>query len=352
VTVVVTIQHPGHVHFFRHAIAELEAAGEDVHVFVRRKPPAVELLRYYGIEHTVLAEESDSVLTLPLTQFGYEYRLFRAARVLDPDLFLAVGGVAASHVARLCGADSVVFTDTEHASLINRLAIPYATSVYTPSCYDGRRGEDHVSYPGYHELAYLHPNRFEPASSGTVRTALDVDEDDDLVVLRLSDWNASHDVGANGLSDVSAAVEALEAAGGTVRITAERSLDDDLEPYRVSVPPHLIHDVLAEADLFVGEGATMAAESAVLGTPAVYINSLELGYVTELADRYGLAYTFHGPRRHERGIETATALLADLDDRWAGRREALLADKVDTTDVVMGAADRYLSRAVAPEVVA
>ena len=348
-TTVVTIQHPAHVHFFRHAIGELAAAGEDVHVFVRRKAPAVELLRYYDIEHTVIAEESDSVLTLPLTQFGYEYRLYRAVRSLDPDLFLGVGGVAAAHVARLLGADSVVFTDTEHASLTNALAIPLASSVYTPSCYDGREGDDHVYYPGYHELAYLHPNRFEPASSSSIRSALDVEADDDLVILRLSNWDASHDVGAEGLSDVSEAVESLEAAGGTVRITAERTLGDELEPYRVSVPPHLIHDVLAEAELFVGEGATMAAESAVLGTPSVYINSLELGYMTELADRYGLAYTFHGPRRHDLGIETATALLADLDDRWRRRRQAMLTDKTDTTEVIMRAANRYLPRRVAAE---
>ena len=351
-TTVVTIQHPAHVHFFRNAIAELEAAGEDVHVFVRRKPPNVELLRYYDIEHTVLAEESDSVLRLPLMQFGYEYRLYREVRDLDPDLFMAVGGVAISHVGRLLDVDSVVFTDTEHASLINRLAIPYATTVYTPSCYDGRAGDDHVYYPGYHELAYLHPNRFEPATPSTVRSTLGVAEGDDLVVLRLSDWNASHDVGADGLSDVKEAVDALEAAGGTVRITAERPLDADLEPYRVSVPPHLIHDVLAEADLFVGEGATMAAESAVLGTPAVYINSLELGYVTELADRYGLAYTFHGPRRHEKGIETATALLDDLDDRWRERRRALLADKTDTTEVILQAAEEHLPKRLGREAVA
>jgi predicted glycosyltransferase len=351
VTTVVTIQHPAHVHFFRNAVAALEAAGEDVHVFVRRKQPAVELLRYYDIEHTVIAEENDSVLTLPLTQFGYEYRLYRAVTSLDPDLFLGIGGVAAAHVARLCGAESVVFTDTEHASLINRLAIPYASTVYTPSCYDGREGEDHVYYDAYHELAYLHPDRFEPASPASIRSTLDVDPDDDLVVLRLSNWEASHDVGADGLTDVRSAVEALEAAGGTVRITAERGLDPELEPYRVSVPPHLIHDVLAAADLFVGEGATMAAESAVLGTPAVYVNSLELGYVTELADRYGLAYTFHGAQRHERAVETATELLEDLDDRWERRREAMLADKRDATDVVLEATDRYLETRVAREVV-
>ncbi len=37
--------------------------------------------------------------------------------------------------------------------------------------------------------------------------------------------------------------------------------------------------LLAYATLFIGEGATMASECAVLGTPAIYVNSLQLGYL-------------------------------------------------------------------------
>lgn len=351
-TVVVTIQHPAHVHFFRNAIEELRAGGEAVHVFVRREPPAAELLDHYGIPYTVLAEETGGMASLPLMQLGYEYRLYRHARRLDPDVFLAIGGVAASHVARLCGAKSAIFTDTEHATVVNTLAAPAATTVYTPECFEGTLRGNQVRYPGYHELAYLHPDRYAPEPGAAVREDLGVGPDDRLVILRLSNWKSSHDVGEGGFDDISEVVAALEAAGGTVRITSERSMDDDLDPYRVAIEPHRMHDVLAAADLFVGEGATMAVESAVLGTPAVYVNSLEVGNVDELADRYGLAYPFTGPRRHERGLEKATALLADLDDRWERRREAMLADKRDATDVVLEAANRHLPRPANREVVA
>lgn len=348
-TVVVTIQHPAHVHFFRNAIEELREAGEEVHVFVRREPPAAELLDHYEIPYTVLAEETSGMASLPFMQLGYEYRLYRHARKLDPDVFLAIGGVAASHVARLCGAKSAIFTDTEHATIVNTLAAPAATTVYTPECFRGTLRGNQVRYPGYHELAYLHPDRYAPEPGESVREDLGVGAADQLVILRLSNWKSSHDVGEGGFGDISEVVEALEDAGGTVRITSERSVDDDLDPYRAAIEPHRMHDVLAAADLFVGEGATMAAESAVLGTPAVYVNSLELGYISELDEEYGLTYPYHGPDRHVRGIERATALLEGTGEPWGSRRERLLEEKCDTTEVVLDAVADHRPAAEPPK---
>lgn len=349
-TVVVTIQHPAHVHFFRNAIEELRAGGEEVDVFVRREPPAAELLDHYGIPYTVLAEETSGMTSLPFMQLGYEYRLYRHTRKLDPDVFLAIGGVAASHVARLCGANSAIFTDTEHATIVNTLAAPAATTVYTPECFEGTLRGNQVRYPGYHELAYLHPSRYTPEPADAVRADLGVDADDQLVILRLSNWKSSHDVGEGGFDDIAEVVKALEDAGGTVRITSERSMDDDLDPYRVAIEPHRMHDVLATADLFVGEGATMAAESAVLGTPSVYVNSLELGYITELHEEYGLTYPYHDRDRHVLGTERATDLLAAADEPWGSRRERLLEEKVDTTDVILEAVEDHRPRAEPPRV--
>ena len=53
--------------------------------------------------------------------------------------------------------------------------------------------------------------------------------------------------------------------------------------------------MLAFAGLYVGEGATMASEAAVLGTPAVYVNTLTMGYVQD-EERYGLLHHFTNGR--------------------------------------------------------
>jgi predicted glycosyltransferase len=329
--VLVSIQHPAHVHFFKHAIGELRDRGHDVSVFALDRDVTLELLHAEEIDHTVLASRGpeDSV---PLTQVVYEARLLQAARRLEPDVLTAVGGVSVSHVATLLGARSVVFTDTDHATLSNRLAFPFADRICTPTCYRGNAGPKQYAYRGSHELAYLHPDRFTP--SPDVLEGTGVDPDDTVVVLRLIRWNAMHNVGGEGFSDLEGVVERLEATGATVLVTSEKPLPASLEDHRVVVEPHRMHDLLAYADLFVGESGTMTAESAVLGTPAVYVHENDTGLTEELAE-YGLVFPHHGPDRHAEALEEAVEILADDDRDWAARRERMLEDKRDTTDVVV-----------------
>ncbi|MFB6150499.1 MAG: DUF354 domain-containing protein [Haloarculaceae archaeon] len=331
--ILVTIQHAGHVHFFKHAIAELRAAGHEVHVFARDNELSTTMLDRCGIEYELLAGPSDSLPSLARAQAVYELRLLRRARELDPDVMTAIGGVAVSHVAGLVGARSVVFYDTEHATIICRLAFPFADTVCTPECYGRDVGANQVRYPGYHELAYLHPDRFDPDPA--VLEGLGVDPDDRIAVVRLGDWGSSHDVGASGFEDPRAVVRALADEGATVFVDAEGSHPTGLDARRLDIAPERLHDLLYYADLYVGEGATTAAECAVLGTPAVYVSSLELGYLSELQSRYGLVWNCTGPDRDERAVETARRLVARDDAVWQSRRDRLLAEKVDATRVVL-----------------
>lgn len=331
----VAIQHPAHVHFYKHAIRELVADGHAVSIVVRDSEVATDLLDAYGFEYRVLAG-SPSGLGLFASQAVYEARMYRHARRFEPDVLTAIGGSAVAHVASAVGAKSVVFTDTEHATTTNRLMAPFADEIWTPECFHEEFGDKQVRYPGYHELAYLHPERFEPDRS--VFEGIDVAPEDEYVVLRLVSWDASHDVGAGGIDDVADVVDRLEATGASVLVTAEGDVPTRVRDRQVSVAPHWMHDLLAEASLFVGEGATMAAESAVLGTPAVYVNTLRMGYTDELEARYRLLYNCQGAFRHRNALDTAAAILSGEEARdWAGARERLLDEKVDTTNVILAA---------------
>jgi hypothetical protein len=336
VRVVFTIQHPAHVHLFRHAIGELEAeAGTDVSVFVRGGGVTTALLSAFDIEHTVLAPPTDGLVQLAGAQALYETRLLAHCLRWRPDVLVGMGEPGVAHVSSVVGARGVVFTDTEHASLQNALAFPLADRVVTPDCYRGEVGEKGLRYPGYHELAYLHPDRFE-REPDRVADALASDPDERVVLLRLVSWEAAHDVGNAGFDDVERAVERLEAAGARVFLTAESDPPPALEEHAVSIAPHLMHDALAAADLFVGEGATMAAESAVLGTPAVYVNTLSTGYIEELESTYGLVSSFTGEDRQVAALRAAESILESYDpELWRTRRRRLLREKVDTTRVVL-----------------
>ena len=329
--IVITIQHPAHVHFFRNAIDDLEDRGHHVHVFAREKDIALDLLDAYEIDHEVLAGAAGGLVGKAAVQLAYEWRLFRRARRIDPDVMVAIGEPGVVHVAALLGSRSIVFTDTEHATYRKRFVYPMADQVCSPEYYSDHIGDNHIKYPGYHELAYLHPDRFTP-DPAPVRE-MGIDPEDRLVVLRLVSWEAAHDIGDSGIDDVTDVVEQLEAAGATVVITAEGELPPALAPHEITAPPERIHDLLYHADLFIGESATMATESAILGTPAILVTTIRgMGNIRELRDEYELVFSYADATRHADAIERAVEILeSETDDRWEQRRQRLLSEKIDTT---------------------
>lgn len=330
--IVFTIQHPAHVHLFRNSIEELEET-DDVKVVVRDKEIIVDLLEAYDIDHTVLADGFESVSSLPLTQLQYEFNVWRHVRRFDPDIVVGVGGMTASHVATLTGAKSMVFHDTEHATLQNKLAFPFADRICTPESYQEDIGEKQVRYPGFHELAYLHPDRYEPDPEVCIQHGIDPDEK--LAVIRLVSWNAAHDVGHGGFEDLKALISELEDRDAQIVITAEGEFPPQLEQYQMTIPPHRIHDLLYYSDIFVGEGATMAIESAVLGTPAVFVSTLEAGVLNELETEYELLRTVTEPENTALTVQATTEMLERNPSVWEDKRSRLIDNKVDTTSVIL-----------------
>lgn len=332
--VVFTIQHPAHVHLFRKSIQTLRENGHEVYTFARENEIVGDLLDSYEIDHEIIVGEPSTKFPLPLVQLTYETKLLRRALKIRPDVMVAMGEPAITHVSKFVGAESIVFTDTEHATLQNTLAFPFADRICTPTCYQDDIGSKQIRYPGYHELAYLHPDRFEP--NPQILTDNGLGKDDPFVILRLVSWDAVHDRGDSGFDNVHDVVSQIEATGTEVLITSEKPLSGQLKDHCITVEPHRIHHLMYYADLYVGESATMATESAVLGTPAVFVSSSRRGYTDELEAEYGLVSNFSEDDRHERGIERAISILNDYDRQsWQRKHDRLLEDKVDTTMFIL-----------------
>ncbi|WP_336036846.1 DUF354 domain-containing protein [Halobacterium yunchengense] len=332
--VLISVQHPAHAHFYRYVVRELQSRGHDVHVFARDEPIIRALLDAHGVDHEALPGPGSPPGPRAVGQLSYEWRLFRHAAGIGPDVMTAIGGVSVAHVSTLVGARCVVFTDTEHATLTNALAFPLADTVCTPTCYRNDVGDKQRRYDGCHELAYLHPDRFTPDPS--VLDRVDLDADQRYAVLRSVAADAFHDTDKEGFDDVGDVIDSLEETGARVLVTAEGDVPVGYADRRIDVQPHQMHDLLYYADLFVGEGATMVTESAVLGTPALYVSSLSSGVTDCLAEEYGLVFDHHGEQRQQTGIETAVELLERDDEYdWERRRVELLADVEDPLDVAV-----------------
>jgi predicted glycosyltransferase len=324
------LTHPAHVHLFRHAIEALESAGHAVAVTAREKDLTTDLLAAYGVDHSVLSAKRGGTAAMPREWVPRTLRLLRFARDFDPDVIVSRRNPASAGVAATLSVPHVMFHDTEAVSPMDWLTCPAATLVCTPSTFERSVPGRQRRYDGYQELAYLHPERFDPDPS--VLTDHGVDPDAPYSVVRFVSNDAFHDVGHAGFSPAAKRDLIADLADrGPVYVTSEATPPDDLDAEPSPVPPEAIHHLLAFSDLYVGDSGTMATEAALLGTPTVRLAVIDrpFGNFEELGDRGLMVST---PDERE-ALAAAADLAADPDagERWERRRDALMAEKVDVT---------------------
>jgi predicted glycosyltransferase len=338
---VVDVLHPAHVHFFRNFIGEMEARGHEVLVTARDKEIALALLSAYDLPHRVLSRQARGP-ALAVELAVRTARFWALARRFRPDYLLGIMGPTIALAGKLLSSRTVIFYDTEMARATNWFAYPLADLVCTPECYQGDIGGKQLRYPGYHELAYLHPRRFTPRREVLARHGLD--DGRPIHLVRFVSWQASHDVGERGWSAAGKLrLVARLAERGHVLVTSEAPLPPELLPYRYRLPVEDVHHVLAFADLLVGESATMASEAAVLGTHALFVSRTGRGYTDEQERRYGLVHNFTHAQE-EAALARVDELLAlpDVKADAARRRERLLAEKIDVTGWMVELFERHL----------
>jgi hypothetical protein len=270
--------------------------------------------------------------------FRNDFLILKAAIKFKPDIFVSAFIPFPAHVGTLLRKPVIGFTDTEHATLNNLLTKRFADSIFTPTCFNKDFGEKQVRFNGYLELNYLHPNYFKPHPS--VLNLLDILENEKFIILRFVSWDAAHDINQSGL-DKDARIRLVHelSKNAKVFISSEEELPQDLSKYQITIPPERMHDALAYASLYIGEGATMVSECAMLGTPAIYVNSLSAGTLEE-QEKYGLIFSY----RDSKGVlEKALELLntLNLNEEFQKRRQKLLSEKIDVTAFLVWFVENY-----------
>lgn len=331
--ILIDINHPAHVHYFRNFYKIMVAQGNEILVVSRNKEIEHKLLSSYEIPYVSRGKGKSGKLSKLLYMIYADAKILALALKFKPDLFLNFLHPYPSHVARLLGRSSLVFSDTEHARLHHKLTVPFATKIFTPSCYLSDLGKKQVRFNGYMELSYLHPKYFTPDPS--ILELLKVKESEKFIIMRFVSWQAAHDFGHNGMSLVNKrkAVEEL-AKHARVFISAEGELPEDLEKYRIKIPFHKMHDALYYSALLFGESATMASEAAVLGTPSVFMFDGSLGYTKEEEDKYHIVNNFtESEEDQERAIQRALEIIQEENGREKYKKigQSIISNCVDTT---------------------
>jgi hypothetical protein len=336
------INTPADVHEFKYVIRTLERRGHRIMIVARDYECNLGLLDAYGLKYQVYGKARKKGYGRALELIPYVYKAHRLARNFKPDIIVGIG-IIEVYTSILLRKPSIVFTDTETATLEFILYKPFVKAIYTPSCFRKDLGRKQIRYNGFKELAYLHPDYFQPDAS--IYSLLGINSDERYVILRLNPLDAFHDIGIAGFSseDKLKLVQALEPYA-RVFISSEARLEPGLERYAIGIPPHRIHDAEYYAQLLVTDAGTMLTEAAILGTPGIhcsgYVAKRCLGNLIELEERYQLTFNYSDPNQ---AIAKAVELIKqpDLKQQWQEKRRALLADKIDVLKFIVETIESY-----------
>lgn len=336
--------HPAQVHNFRCVRDELIKNGHNVFWATTDKDIAIDLLSIYSIEYFLIKKA-------PKTFIKRVFAMFRNLWFLIPfilknkiDIIVDRNEPFTTVAAFILRKKHIVLTDTEIEVPICRPLYRMSSVVLTPDCFY-QKIQNQIFFPGNIELFYLHPIRYTPQDPWEL---LNIPQGTKYALVRFVKWDAFHDVNLMGGFSLEKKIELVNriAKHCKVFISSEEVLPEELQQYQIRIPLERMHDVLAGASLVVGESATMASESVVLGTPAVYVDEIGRGYTDEEA-REGLLHMFrpvedaskviNDKEWIEGGVEEAIAKAEEIvsegfdNNAWNEKHKKWLSSKIDCT---------------------
>jgi uncharacterized protein len=336
--VFIDIGHPAHVHYFRNLIIRMTERGHSFFVTARNKEMTHELLNKYNIPFTDRGTGSNHFFGKFFYLLLADIKLLRLAIEWKPDVFLSFGSPYAAHTAKMLKKPHIAMTDTEHAKLGLLSFAPFSDCMIVPESFY-KFDHKQIRFNGFFELCYLHPALYKHDYS--VRSLLNLSRTDKFVLLRFVSWNATHDLGESGISDQTKLklISILTEKGYKIFISSEGIMIPELRKYKIVIPPEKIHSALYEADLFIGESGTMVSEASMLGTPSVYVNSLDAGVFHDEA-RYGLLYSMRSDKKLINVIKDLLSV-PDLKEIHRKRKEKMLSDKINVTPFLVWFVENY-----------
>lgn len=310
---------------FKNLAHQLIQHGGKVLFTVRQKEFEIELLRCENLEYKSLGRHHRNIIGKIWGLFKFDLQMLFTALRFKPDLFVSHGSIYAGHISFLLRKKHLSVEDTGNMEQI-MLYRPFTDVILTPDVLPQKLGIKQIRYKGYHEIAYLHPNYFTPDID--IYNLLGLQKGEKYAIVRFVSWNATHDVGYNGISN-KGKVQLIKKLSDEMRvfITSESELIPELQEYRFKIGPEKLHHVLYYASIVVSEGATVASEAGVLGTPAIYINPIPISYCKD-QEKYGLVFNISESVKLNFLVDK---ILSQDRNSFREKRDKMLNDKVNVT---------------------
>ena len=215
--VLIQLSHPAHFHLYKNIARGLMEDGHQVLFVIKSKDILEQLLIDAGLPYVNINQHAHrgSKLGILWDMFVREWRIIKLCRKHKIDLITGSTPETAhvSWLLRIHGVNSGE-DDAAVVPAFGKVTAPFIQCLVVPiPCNTGSMERNTVHYPGYHELAYLHPNHFTP--DPMIVEAYGIDTSKPYFVMRFASLNAHHDSGIKGINTEIAQrlIDILEGSG-------------------------------------------------------------------------------------------------------------------------------------------
>lgn len=341
---------PAQAHFLKNIIHGLSSRGHSVTVLSRDYGETLDVLNELKITHQIYSWPKKSKLSKTLSFPSDVLNAYKLLRKSNLDLVFGFG-IVETYTGLMLRTPVLIFNDSE--PMVNNLSfsiqfllfMPFIEAIITPSTFRQDLGKKHIRVDSYKELAYLHPNYFNP--NDDIYQVLGIKKGENYAILRFNAFDAVHDAGVTGFTDQDKIrlVAELEKSM-KVFISSESKLPDSISDRVMRIPKNRIHDALFYSQLLVTDTQTMATEAAFMGIPTIrcnrFVGKNDMGNFIDLEHKYKLMYNFAQPNE---AIDKAITLInnKNFKNEWQSKRSLLLSEKIDITQFLIKFIEQHIN---------
>lgn len=284
-SVIVDIGHYPHVNFYKHAIKALTGKNINVHVILRSRGNLVSIFEKEctHMPYILIGAHKRNIFGKMIGIVERDIAFLKYLRKIEFDVGTGFGSINIAHTTRFFGKPSVLFGDDSEYKLAYYLGNFLATIDVRPS-HVPAYGKNLLKYPGFKELAYLHPNHFNPDKKAL--EPYDLNPYEYVFIREVS--SASLNYRKLEMGNLSKILNYLKQMDLKILLSIEdKSLANLFKDHCIILkePVEDIHSLLHFAAFTLSSGDSMARESCLVGTPAIYTGGRDMAINTELIKR-------------------------------------------------------------------
>ena len=285
ITVIIDITHYPHVNFYKYVIGALTRKNINVQVILQPRGNLVSIFEKEcpDVPYVLIGGYKKSIFGKMLGMIKCDIAFLKYLSKIEFEVGTGVGSINLAHTARFFGKTAIIFGDDTENKLAHYLIKPFAPWIVMPKCIT-IRGKKILKYNGFKELAYLHPNHFRPDKKAL--EPYDLNPYEYVFIREVS--SASLNYRRLTMGKLAKTLGYLKEMDLKIVLSIEeKSLINLFKKYCIILeePIEDIHSLLHFASLTISSGDSMARESCLVGTPAIYTGGRDMAINNELIKR-------------------------------------------------------------------